>query len=62
MVYMRVFMCGRGLRAIQRQWQQGYIWVYFLFQAKAAQETTGADCHSAAPEMGNTLERHLALI
>lgn len=25
MVYMRVFMCGRGLRAIQRQWQQGYI-------------------------------------
>lgn len=23
------------------------------------QETTEADCHSAAPEMGNTLERHL---
>lgn len=34
--------------------------VYFLFKAEAAQETAGADCHSAAPELGNTQERHLS--
>ncbi len=48
MVYMCVFIEG-----CVRQWQQGYIWVYFLFKAEAAQETTEADCHSAALEMGN---------
>jgi len=60
MVFTRVFMCVRGMRAAR--WQRSYIGVYFLFKAEAAQETTGADCHSAAPEMGNTQERHLALI
>lgn len=59
-----VYLCGWGLRAVlwQRQWQQGYIGVYFLSKAEAVQETTEAHCHSAAPEMSNTLERHLARI
>lgn len=55
-------MCVAGLRAMRQRRQQSYIWLYFLSKAEAAQETTEADCHSAAPEMGNTVERHLALI
>ncbi|TNN66304.1 hypothetical protein EYF80_023440 [Liparis tanakae] len=49
-----------GMRAAR--WRRSYIGGYFLFKAEAAQETTGAACHRAAPERGNTQERPSALI
>lgn len=66
-VYMRAFMCVRGLRAVAvaggaAAVAAGLYLSLFSVQGRSSEETTEADCQSAAPEMGNTLERHFALI